>query len=77
MTFRSFGSILEFVKTVVLCDNHAYHISDEDYDTLKLVAPGYARLAKDGDDQAVTHFVCAQCGQIAPLKLRKVHDCQQ
>lgn len=65
------------VKTVVLCDNHCYHISDEDYETLKRVAPGYARLAKDGDGQAVTHFVCAQCGQIAPLKLKKVHDCSR
>lgn len=65
------------VKRVVLCDNHAYYISDEDYEILKRAAPGYARLAKDADGQAVTHFVCAKCGQIAPLKLRKIHDCRR
>jgi hypothetical protein len=65
------------VKRIVLCDNHCYHISDEDYEILRLVSPGYARLAKDGDGQAVTHFVCQTCGQIAPLKLREVHDCRR
>jgi len=60
-----------------MCDNYLCHISDEDHEVLKRVAPGYARLAKDGDGEAVTHFVCPQCGQIAPLKLRRIHDCQR
>lgn|GEM_PF-2127662 len=65
------------VKQLVLCDQHCYYISDEDHEVLKRVAPGYARLAKDGDGQAVTHFVCAKCGQIAPIKLQKIHDCRR
>lgn len=64
------------VKRVVLCDNHCYHITDEDYHILKRVSPGYARLAKESDDEPATHFVCESCGQIAPIKLRKLHDCE-
>lgn len=65
------------MKKLVLCDKHAYYISDEDYEILKRVAPGYARLAKDAADHVITHFVCAECGQIAPLRLKKLHDCRR
>ena len=65
------------MKRVVLCDNHYYHISDDDYEVLKRVSPGYARLAQDSEGDALTHFVCELCGQIAPLKLREVHDCRR
>ena len=64
------------MKQVILCDNHCYLISDEDFEVLRRVSPGYARLAKDSDAEAATHFVCERCGQIPPLKLRALHECQ-
>lgn len=64
------------MKRVVLCDNYCYHISDEDYEVLRRISPGYARLAKESDGDELTHFVCEHCGQFAPLKLRAVHDCR-
>lgn len=64
------------MKRVMLCDNHCYHITDEDFEVLKRVSPGYARLVKDSDAKSPTHFVCEHCGQMPPVKLRKLHNCQ-
>jgi len=52
-------------------------ISEEDFEVLKRVSPGYARLAKDSDGEKPTHFVCEHCGQMPPLKLRELHDCRK
>lgn len=59
----------------MLCDNYCYLITDEDFEALRRVSPGYARLAKESDSDAPTHFVCEHCGQMPPLKLKKLHDC--
>ena len=61
---------------IVLCDNFRYCISDEDYELVKRVSPGYARLAKESRDGRVTHFFCEKCGQFSPLKLKGLHNCQ-
>lgn len=61
----------------MLCDNHCYVISEEDFEVLKRVSPGYARLAKESDGDTPTHFVCEYCGQMPPLKLRELHDCRK
>ncbi len=63
------------MKKVVICDNHAYHITDEDFRKLKVLSPGSARLARKSDAETPTHFVCDSCGQIYPLKLRSLHSC--
>lgn len=64
------------MKRVVLCDNHCYHISDEDGEILKAISPGLARLVRESDNPEATHFVCERCGQVPPIKLRKLHKCQ-
>ncbi|MCL5102504.1 MAG: hypothetical protein M1133_00120 [Armatimonadetes bacterium] len=64
------------MKKLLMCDEHAYHITDEDYEKLKTISPGYARLAKESDNSDPTHFVCEICGQVPPLKLREMHECQ-
>ena len=63
------------MKKILLCDDSAYYVTDEDVDKLKRLAPGLARLVRECEDRAVTHFVCELCGQIAPLKLRGLHKC--
>jgi hypothetical protein len=63
------------LKKLIMCDEHAQHITDEDYEKLKVMSPGCARLAKDSDSTEPTHFVCGRCGQVAPLKLRGMHKC--
>jgi len=63
------------VKKVVLCEEHAYYIADEDYERLKRVSPATARLVKATNRETATHFACEDCGQISPLKLRHVHRC--
>ena len=68
---------LIIVKRLVLCDSHCYHISDEDYEILKRISPGYARLVRDSDNKEATHFVCEHCGQVAPVKLRNLHQCKK
>ncbi|MCE5198270.1 MAG: hypothetical protein ABFD54_13420 [Armatimonadota bacterium] len=64
------------MKKIVMCDEHAYHITDEDYETLKAVSPGYARLVEESESPEPSHFVCGLCGQVAPLKLRELHNCR-
>lgn len=64
------------MKKLLMCDDYAHHITDEDYEKLKAVSPGYARLAKESDSDAPTHFVCEVCGQVPPLRLRELHDCR-
>lgn len=63
------------MKKVVMCDDHAYHIEDEDFERLKQVSPAFARVVRDSDRDTATHFVCEACGQISPVKLRGVHRC--
>ena len=63
------------LKKLVLCDEQAYYIGDEDFETLKRISPGLARLGRETDRTRGTHFVCGQCGQICPVKLRELHDC--
>ncbi|MGC8863787.1 MAG: hypothetical protein ACP5R5_13580 [Armatimonadota bacterium] len=63
------------MKKLVLCDLQTYYIEDEDLETLKAISPGLARLVRDTDCTEATHFVCKLCGQISPVKLRKLHEC--
>ena len=63
------------MKKLVLCDEQAYYIEDEDFETLKVVSPGLARLVRETDHAAATHFVCGQCGQVCPVKLHRLHEC--
>ncbi len=76
LTFPPDTPTLEIVKRIVLCDNHCYIITDEDFDVLERISPGYARLAKDSAGTTATHFVCERCGQMPPLKLKPLHKCQ-
>ncbi len=64
------------LKKLVLCDEQHYHIEDQDVETLKRVSPGLARLVHESEHNAATHFVCGNCGQICPIKLRKLHECR-
>ena len=64
------------MKQIILCDGAAYHITEEDFEQLKEISPGIARLVRDSDEPQPTHFVCPKCGQFPPLALREVHDCQ-
>ena len=63
------------MKRIRLCDDNGYYVTDEDADKLKQLSPGIARLVRECEDCAVTHFVCELCGQIAPVKLRGLHKC--
>lgn len=60
----------------MLCDSHCYVMTEQDFEVLARVSPGYARLARDCDGGKPTHFVCEHCGQIPPLKLRPLHNCR-
>jgi len=64
------------MKKLVLCDQQAYHIEDADFETLKRMTPGLARLVREADHGEATHFVCGRCGQICPVKLRRLHQCE-
>jgi len=63
------------VKKLLLCDEQAYYIGDDDFETLKAISPGLARLVRETERRTATHFVCGQCGQICPVKLRELHEC--
>ncbi len=63
------------MKKLVLCDQQAYYIENEDFEALRTISPGLARLVREADHELATHFVCAGCGQVCPLKLRELHDC--
>ena len=63
------------MKKLVLCDEQAYCIEDKDFETLKMISPGLARLVRETDRLRATHFVCGQCGQVCPVKLRSLHEC--
>lgn len=63
------------IKRIELCDDGAYYVTESDVETLRRLAPGLARLVKDCRQLRATHFVCADCGQIAPVKLRGLHKC--
>ena len=63
------------MKKLALCDGQAYYIEDVDLEVLKRVTPGLARLVREADRAAATHFVCQQCGQVCPVELRELHDC--
>jgi hypothetical protein len=65
------------LKKVVLCDNESYYITDEDSRDLQKISPGLARLVRDCGCKSPTHFVCPLCGQIAPLRLRRLHCCRR
>lgn len=63
------------MKALPICDDTCYYIGDSDYEALKRISPGLARLIKDADGHTATHFVCETCGQICPLALQELHDC--
>jgi len=63
------------MKKITMCDEVAYYITDEDFEKLKLVSPGVARLAKESDSPQRTRFVCEHCGQLPPLALKELHNC--
>jgi len=63
------------MKQIIMCDGVAYHITDGDFEKLKEVSPGIARLVKESESPEPTHFVCGICGQFPPLALRKLHNC--
>ncbi len=65
------------VKELVLRDRQSYRISERDFKVLKRLSPGLARLVRDSDCNMATHFVCKNCGQISPIKLRELHQCQR
>jgi len=64
------------MKELVLCDKQVYYIAESDYEILRRLSPGLARMVRDSDSTSATHFVCEHCGQICPLKLRKLHVCR-
>ena len=63
------------MKKIILCDNIAQHITEEDFEMLKFLSPGTARLVSESDNKKPTHFVCPKCGQVAPVRLKKLHCC--
>ena len=65
------------MKKILLCDGYAYVIEDDDFGKLQRSMPAFARLVRDTDCEAATHFVCEACGQIPPIKLRALHKCRR
>lgn len=64
------------MKKIVICNKFHKHITDEDFVVLKLISPGLARNVKVSDYNSPTHFVCGKCGQVAPIKIKALHECQ-
>lgn len=65
------------MKRIVVCDKYSRHITDEDFEKLKLVAPGLARMVKSSNFKNPTHFVCEKCGQVPPVTLLELHKCSE